>query len=155
MELPPKKIEEYLHQRIPLSKALNSQIVGSNHKSISLRVPKFVNTVEENALSDLTSICIGKLAAWTLLQITLRRLDYKPLMRLQQVAWKSTREISIDADELVAICTLPADKEWQQFLRMLSRKAVSTVSIATIIQDNSGDLGTLTCEYNTRDLDHV
>lgn len=155
MELPPKRVEEFLHQRIPLSKAFNCKIVENTNKHVVLSIPKFANTVEDNLFSDLASISLGKLATWTLMYVSLQRLDYKPQMSLERSDWKKTRETSITATTLTATCSLPKDKEWQQFLRMLSRKAQAIVSVSAILTDDAGEIGTLSCEYNTRDLDHM
>ena len=155
MDLPLKRVEEILYQRIPLAKALNCQIVESTNRGITLRVPKFVNTVQDHDFSEACAICLGKLAAWTFLDLALQRLDYKPWVTLSQAHWKKLRSLNPEATVLSAHCPLPDDKQWQQFLRMLSRKAEATVQLRSIISDDQGDVSTLTCEYIAQDLDPV
>ena len=153
MDLPPKRVEDFLHQRIPLAKVLNCQVVESNHRQLSILAPKFVNTVEDNDFSDLCSINLCQLAVWTFLQVALLRLDYKPFMHLEQAIWKKRRAIDSNSNALTAVCAQPSDKEWQQFLRMLSRKARGRANLEATLCDDLGEIATLTCEFNVRDLD--
>lgn len=153
MDLPPKRVEDFLHQRIPLAKVLNCQVTESSNRQLSIVVPKFMNTVEDNEFSDICLVQLGQLAAWTFLQVALLRLDYKPLVALEQLGWKRKRVSDPNSTSLTATCAQPSDKEWQQFLRMLSRKARAQALLAISLRDEQGDLATLTCEYTVRDLD--
>ena len=153
MDLPQKRVEEFLHQRIPLAKALNCQVTEASDKAITLSAPKFVNTVADADFSDLSAISLCHLATWTFLQVSLQRLNYKPLIAAQKVVLTKSREIDVNAKEIQAVCQLPGDKEWQQFLRMLSRKARASLAIAATLSDELGETATLTCEYDARDLD--
>lgn len=155
MELPVKKVEEFLHTRIPFSKAINTQVIEASDKSLSLSVPKFVNTVTDESFSDVSTVALCELAAWAFLQVSLQRLDYKPFTPLSTSSFKKMREIDSNSQRIVATCTLPADKEWQQFLRMLSRKARARVTLQTTLADDLGDTAVLTSEYDARDLDPV
>ncbi len=155
MDLPLKRVEDFLHQKIPLAKVLNCQITESSNRQLSLLVPRFVNTVEDNDFSDLCVVTICQLSAWTFLQVALLRLDYKPLLSLEQVSWKRKRALDPSSNALTATCSQPNDKEWQQFLRMLSRKARGQANLTAILSDELGELAVLNCEYMVRDLDPV
>lgn len=153
MDLPLKRVEEFLHTRIPLSKAINCQVAEATDKSLKLSVPKFSNTVMDEEFSDVTALNLCTLASWAFLQISLQRLNYKPFTSLTQSSLCKNREIDSNSSNLFATCCLPGDKEWQQFLRMLSRKARAKLSIVTVLSDELGETAKLTCEYDTRDLD--
>lgn len=155
MDLPLKRVEEFLHQRTPLAKALNCQVVESTNKTLVLSIPKFANSVTGNDFSDIAAISICKLATWTFLQVALQRLDYTPHMKLESATWKTKRIIDTQSETITATCSVPSDKEWQQFLRMLSRKSRATVQISAVLSDTLGDSATLTCEYDTHDLDYA
>ncbi|MBD5781819.1 YiiD C-terminal domain-containing protein [Pelagicoccus sp. NFK12] len=153
MELPLKRVEEFLHTRVPLSKAINCQVVEATDKALKLSAPKFVNTVTDDGFSDTSVLNLCNLASWAFLQISLQRLNYKPFTSLTQANLSKNREIDSNSGNIYATCTLPGDKEWQQFLRMLSRKARAKVSLVTTLSDELGETSKLTCEYDTRDLD--
>ncbi|MDQ8186091.1 YiiD C-terminal domain-containing protein [Pelagicoccus sp. SDUM812002] len=153
MELPLNRVEEFLHTRIPLSKAINCQVVEATDKSLKLSAPKFVNTVTDDGFSDTCVLNLCNLASWAFLHISLQRLNYKPFTSLTQANLGKTREIDSNSNHIYATCSLPSDKEWQQFLRMLSRKARAKISLVTILSDKLGETSKLTCEYDTRDLD--
>ncbi|MCH6255421.1 YiiD C-terminal domain-containing protein [Puniceicoccaceae bacterium K14] len=154
MELPLQRVEEFLHNRIPLSKALNCQILECRNSSISIRVPKFTNTVEGEQLFPGSAMAVSSLTAWTLLQVALRKLDYLPDIKLIKANWQASEDPDLESSGLAAHCNLPYDKEWQQFLRMLSRKAEATISLVTKTNGSSNGIGTFTCEFEVRDLDH-
>lgn len=154
MDLPIQRVEEFLHNRIPLSKALNCQIIECNNSSISVRVPKFTNTVEGEQLFPGSAMAVSSLTAWTLLQVTLRKLDYLPDIKLVKASWKGSDDPDLESSGLAARCKLPCDKEWQQFLRMLSRKAQASISLVTTTNGSNNEIGTFTCEFEARDLDH-
>ncbi len=153
MELPLKRVEEFLHTRIPLSKAISCQVVEATDKSLKLSAPKFVNTVTDDGFSDTSVLNLCNLASWAFLQISLQRLNYKPFTSLTQANLAKNREIDSNSNLIFATCTLPGDKEWQQFLRMLSRKARAKVCLVSSLCDELGETSKLTCEYDTRDLD--
>lgn len=153
MDLPLKRVEDFLHQKIPLAKVLNCQVTESSNRQVSILTPKFVNTVEDNDFSDLSVIGICQTAAWTFLQVALLRLDYKPLLLLESVNWKRKRVVDPNSNTITATCAQPADREWQQFLRMLSRKARAHATLVTTLSDELGEVAVLTCDYNVRDLD--
>lgn len=153
MELPLNRVEEFLHTRIPFSKAINCQVVEANDKYLKLSTPKFVNTVVDQKFSDTTVLNLCHLASWAFLQISLQRLNYKPHTGLTQANLSKSREIDSNSPTIYATCSLPGDKEWQQCLRMLTRKARAKVNLSTVLSDELGDTATLLCEYDARDLD--
>lgn len=138
---------------IPLAKTLNVQVVESSHRHVVLKAPRFTNTVEGSRFSDLAASNIGQLASWTLLQVALRQLDYQPDLQLNKLDWKCDRPQGDTSDGVTATCELPGDKEWQQCLRMLTRKAQSTAQLETALSDGNGTFATLTSEYLAYDLD--
>lgn len=153
MDLPLKRVEEFLHTRVPLSKAINCQVVEASDKALKLSAPKFVNTVADEGFSDTSVLNLCNLASWAFIQISLQRLNYKPFTSLTQANLEKSREIDSNSSSIYATCTLPSDKEWQQFLRMLSRKSRAKVSLVTTLSDELGETSKLTCEYDARDLD--
>ncbi len=154
MELLNKRVEEFMHQRIPLSKAMNCKVLECNNNSITLNAPKFANTVEGDHLYGGSFLSLGLLAAWTLLHVSLRRLDYEPLAKLLKAEWKTLPEYNELGESITAKSQLPSDKEWQQFLRMLSRKARSKLTLETKLLEGDACLAVLSCDYQAIDLDH-
>ena len=155
MELSPVRVENFLHHRIPLAKSLKCEVLEVSNKRLALTLPKFANSMSDDDFSDLAALTLCKLASWTFLQVSLQRLNYKPYTTLTHATWSKKREIDSKSDSISAMCSLPGDKEWQQFLRMLSRKARASAHITAILSDKLGELATLTCEYDSRDLDPV
>lgn len=153
MDLPPKRVEEFLHQRIPIAKAINCQVLDASDKCLTLALPKFVNTVADEEYSDLSLVTLCKLSSWAFLQVSLQRLDFRPLTSLSHAAFSKRREIDPNTHSIRSTCCLPGEREWQQFLRMLSRKARARVCLMATLSDDLGDTSALTCEYDTRDLD--
>ena len=152
MDIPTQRVEEFLHQRIPLAKAMNCRVIDSTHDAMSINTPRFANTVEGQTLFAGSIMTVGVFASWTLLQIALRRLDYLPITQLINSKWSIISSPVSASSEFNAHCSLPSDKEWQQFLRMLSRKGSATVALNVSLEDKS-KIATLTCEYEARDLD--
>lgn len=155
MELPTQRVEEFLHSRIPVSKAINCQVLEASDKSLTLSSPKFLNTVIDEGFSELTAFALCKLASWAFLQVSLQRLDYKPYTPIVQATFSKTREFDSNSQSLTATCSVPSDKEWQQFLRMLSRKARSKVALTATLSDELGEVCSLVSEFDARDLDPV
>lgn len=153
MDLPLKRVEEFLHNRIPLSKAISCEVCEATDKCLKLSVPKFVNTVMDREFSDLSGVSLCQLTSWAFLQISLQRLNYKPYTCLVQASFEKARETDSNSSHLFAICCLPPDKEWQQSLRMLSRKARAKVNLVVTLSDNLGETAKFTCAYDARDLD--
>ena len=154
MELPLRRVEEFLHQRIPLSKAMNCQVQECTKNSIALFVPKFANTVEHDRFFYGSLSTLGIFSSWTLAQVALRRLDYEPDIYLSKSDWRFNQAPSEEATEIRSISKLPSDKEWQQCLRMLSRKAQASITLKADILEENKRIGTLTCEFHATDLDH-
>ena len=93
------------------------------------------------------------MAAWTLLQVTLRQLEYVPEVAMTKSKWVRNEHPDLDSDGMAARCSLPEDKVWQQFLRMLSRKGNAHTTLTVETTGSLNNIGTLTCEFEARDLD--
>lgn len=152
MDIPTQRVEEFLHQRIPLAKAMNCRVIDSTRDAMSINTPRFANTVEGESLFAGSIMTVGVFASWTLLQVALRRLDYLPETLLMNSKWNIITSPISASTEFIARCSLPSDKEWQQFLRMLSRKGSASVVLKVSLEDEY-KIANLTCEYKTRDLD--
>lgn len=153
MELPLRRVEEFLHNRIPLSKTINCKVEEATHKTLVLSAPKFANTVSDVRFSDSSVFNLCNLASWAFLHISLQRLNYKPFTSLTSYSLTKTREIDSNSPSIYATCTLPSEKDWQQFLRMLSRKSRAKINLIATLSDKLGATSVLTSEYDTRDLD--
>jgi thioesterase domain-containing protein len=103
-------VEAYLHEHIPLSRALGLKVTGYDGKAVRLWAPLAPNLNHRQTAFGGSLSALGILAGWTLLHIKLGAGGDPPQLVIQ----RSETDYSVPVDsDFTAVCALPAGPNGQ------------------------------------------
>jgi thioesterase domain-containing protein len=138
-------LEAFLHERIPLSRALGCQVVAADRRGVHLRAPLEPNTNMHGTAFAGSLASLSLLSGWIWVVVALRE-------RGEQAAVVVSRcEVAYLAPvdgELNVHCAPPEPAEWQTFSDSLRERGRARLSLASTVSTIDGipKVSTL-CEY--------
>lgn len=124
----PEELEHYLHEHIPLSKAMEVSVLEVQPQSITLSAPLAPNINHRDTVFGGSASAVAILAAWSLLHIRLS--DESIASRL--VIQRNTMSYALPIDgTFTAVAVMPSAEDWAQFLRMFKRRGKARITVAT------------------------
>jgi thioesterase domain-containing protein len=121
------ELERYLHERIPLSRAIAVRVVHVGPEFVRLSAPLAPNLNHRQTAFGGSVASLAILAGWSWLLA--RVADRSPLPRL--VIQEQTVEYLAPIDALFeAECAAPTDAAWQRFVRALDGRGRGRLALA-------------------------
>lgn len=133
-----KYIQDYLYEHIPLSKAMEVEVVEASKNKVVLKAPLAPNINHRETIFGGSASALSILSAWTLIHF---RLQHEGL-GCRVVIHKNT--MSYDKpilSEFEAICILEDDSKWQKFVKILSSKKRSRIVLNSYLECNEEKVG--------------
>ncbi len=128
------QMQEYLHKHIPLSKAMGIEVAEIQDARVVLTVPLEPNINHRDTAFGGSISAAATLACWTLLHRRLNAVIDSTRLVIHKNKMVYRKPIS---GRFQAICALPADSTWPDFMTMLEQyNRAKIVLHADIIYDN-------------------
>ncbi len=140
----PLELQHYLHDHIPLSKAMAASVVTMNECTVVLRAPLAPNINHRETVFGGSASTLAILAAWSLLYTRLRKQGITSRVVIQRNSMEYMQPI---LGEFTAHASLQNPDQWQQFTRMLSRKSKARISVVAELQHEGHVVGRFTGEF--------
>lgn len=122
----PAELQQYLHDHIPLSKAMQVAVVSASPEAVVLRAPLAPNINHRETVFGGSASALAILSAWSLLHVRLR--DSGIGCRL--VIQRNSVEYLLPMDgEFTATSALARPEDWPRFLRMLERRGTARAAV--------------------------
>lgn len=142
----PQELEHYLHEHIPLSKAMAVSVLEALTTSVTLRAPLAPNINHRNTLFGGSASAIAILAAWSLLHTRLRAEGKGVSARL--VIQRNTMSYLLPIEGgFTAVSKAPSPEAWSAFMRMLTRKGKARITITSSLYFEDKLAGQLEGEF--------
>lgn len=138
------ELQQYLHQHIPLSAAMQVQVVQATPEAVVLAAPLAPNINHRDTVFGGSASALGILAAWSLLHVRLRGAGLTGRLVIQR---NTMDYLAPMAGEFEAHATLGDPAEWQRFERMLQRKGTGRISVAAELRCAGRRAGSLIGEF--------
>jgi thioesterase domain-containing protein len=132
----PTEVERYLHEHIPLSKAMEVSVLAISDDSVTLRAPLAPNINHRETVFGGSGSAVAILAAWSLLYTRLRRDGIANRLVIQRNMMEFERPIWGD---FTARSSLEQPGEWRRFTRLLARKGKARTAV-TVILEHAGQV---------------
>lgn len=139
----PEALEQYLHEHIPLSKAMGVEVVAAE-RSVTLRAPLAPNINHRDTVFGGSASALAILAAWSLLHTRLAAAGVSSRLVIQRNTMEYVRPI---AGEFVAEASLPEGDRWDRFVRTLGRRGRARIRVEAVVRGDEGPAGKLTGEF--------
>src|SRR5690242_13456316 len=89
-----QELEQFLHEHIPLSKAMGVQVRKSNLEHVVLAAPLVPNRNHQSTVFGGSASAVAILAAWSLLYVRLRQAGIQVRLVIRQNTMKYERPIA-------------------------------------------------------------
>ena len=113
----PAQLERYLHEHIPVSRALGVRVEDAGASYVRLSAPLAPNLNHQRSAFGGSLSAVAILAAWTWLHVGLRPTGFVGQIVIQG---NSMEYLVPVLGDFVAICRAPSDERWSVFTRTLS-----------------------------------
>lgn len=138
------KLEQYLHDHIPLSKAMQVAVVSLTTDAVVLSAPLPPNINHRDTVFGGSASAVAILAAWSLLHT--RMLEEGVSSRL--VIQRNTMEYHLPIEgTFTATAYLTEPAAWQKFIVMLKRKGKARITVTSVLEYDGQLAGTLSGEF--------
>lgn len=139
-----KELERYLHEHIPLSKAMQVSVVEADPGLVKLAAPLAPNINHRETLFGGSASAVAILAAWTILYIRLQQEGLYSRVVIQRNQMNYDKPV---AGDFFASAQLTDDARWQKFLKQLRRHHRARISVTAILEFNGQPAGTMTGDF--------
>lgn len=120
-------LQAYLHERIPLTRAMQVRVLDADPARVRLAAPLAPNINHRDTVFGGSAAALATLAAWSVLHVRLDALGTPARVVIRQSRMRYLRPID---DEFEAIAQAPADADWQRFTAMLDRRGRARIDLA-------------------------
>ncbi|HJV80689.1 YiiD C-terminal domain-containing protein [Noviherbaspirillum sp.] len=138
------ELEMYLHEHIPLSRAMDASVVSVAQDEVVLRAPLAPNINHRDTVFGGSASALAILAAWSLLHTRLRSEGISSRLVIQRNTMEYQQPI---LGEFTARSFLEQPAQWQQFTRMLARKGKARLSVSSELEHAGEVVGKLVGEF--------
>lgn len=137
-------LQRYLHEHIPLSAAMQVDVVRVAPDEVVLAAPLAPNINHRATVFGGSASAVAILAAWSLLHTRLRDAGVDARLVIQSNTMHYDLPIAGDFTARSMIETADA---WPHFLRMLTRKGRARIAVAAVLEYQSVQVGRLHGEF--------
>ena len=140
----PAELEAYLHEHIPLSRAMQVTVAEAGVEGVVLRAPLAPNINHRETVFGGSASAVAILAAWSLLHLRLRAQGLASRLVIQ----RNTMDYALPIlGEFTARSALERPEAWPQFVRMLARKGRARMAVTAVLEADGQVVGRLTGEF--------
>jgi thioesterase domain-containing protein len=140
----PLDLQTYLHEHIPLSKAMAVSVVESSPRRVVLVAPLAPNINHRDTVFGGSASAVAILAAWSMLHV---RLSAEGLGSRLVIQRNTMDYMAPMAGEFMAVAEEPPAAAWQPFARMLQRKRIARIEQASVLHCSGQATGQLHGEF--------
>ncbi|HJW73017.1 MAG TPA: YiiD C-terminal domain-containing protein [Geothrix sp.] len=144
LPMSPLELERYLHDHIPLSKAMAVSVVEAGDAAVLLKAPLGPNINHRETVFGGSASALAILAAWSLLHRRLRGEGFHCRLVIQRNTM--AYDLPIPGD-FTARATLDPQADWSLFTRMLARKGKARITVSSILECEGRPVGRFSGDF--------
>ena len=133
-------LQEYLHENIPLSKAMGVEVLEATVNGVTLSAPLSPNINHRETVFGGSASSVAILSAWSLLYLRLKNENINSRIVIQRSTMTYESPIT-DMFTASSVVRDPAD--WLKFVTTLRRKNRARVYVTSILHCNDKKVGEL------------
>jgi thioesterase domain-containing protein len=136
----PIDIEHYLHEHIPLSKAMGVQVLSAAPHAVRLSALLAPNINHRDTVFGGSAAALALLAAWALLYVRLQAEGIPARVVIQRNSMSYEKPI---VTTFTAVALAPDIEEWKKFIKMLGRKGRARIGAVSVLECQGEKVGEL------------
>jgi thioesterase domain-containing protein len=134
-------IQAYLYEQIPLSKAMEVQVMKVTSNLVILAAPIKPNINHRSTVFGGSASALAILSAWTLVNFRLQSEDIQTRLVIQKNTMSYDQPITSNFE---AVCYLNEPEIWARFIKTLQRKKKSRITVNSFLQCQGQQVGEFT-----------
>jgi thioesterase domain-containing protein len=138
------ELQQYLYDHIPLSKAMQVEVVRIGADEVVVAAPLAPNINHRETVFGGSASAVAILAAWSLLHTRLASIGIGTRLVIQSNTMQYELPIG---GRFTARAFIETAADWQQFTRMLSRKGRGRISVTSVLEYEGKQAGRLQGEF--------
>jgi thioesterase domain-containing protein len=140
----PAELQTYLHDHIPLSKAMEVSVLSIADDAVVLGAPLGPNINHRETVFGGSASAVAILACWSLLHLRLTSAGLESRVVIQRNEMDYLAPIS---GTFTARSYFEPGVNWELFVKMLTRKGRARASIGAVLEFEGSAAGRLTGEF--------
>lgn len=140
----PNELEQYLHDHIPLSRAMQVSVVSVQSDSVILSAPLAPNINHQDTVFGGSASAVAILAAWSLVHTRLKTAGISNRLVIQRNTMHYELPI---AGAFTARSFIQTANAWESFTRMLMRKGRARITVSCILEFAGQSVGHFEGEF--------
>jgi thioesterase domain-containing protein len=134
-------LEHFLHEQIPLARAMEVRVVRADPDEVVLSAPLAANTNHHGTLFGGSASALAILCAWSWLHIRLADEDLDPDVVIQK---SETEFLRPGRSEVFARCPGSGPRAWNRFLRTYRRFGKARIELTAYVSASGETAASLT-----------
>lgn len=126
----PSELERYLHEQIPLSRAMAVAVIECGIERVVLSAPLAPNINHRDSVFGGSANAVATLAAWSSLHIRLNASG----MSCRVVIQHNTMHYDAPIMDTFTACAAVTPDRWQRFMRTLERRRRARITVAATLE---------------------
>jgi len=140
----PRELERYLHEHIPLSRAMAVSVLALSSDQVTLAAPLGPNINHRDTVFGGSAAALATLAAWSLLHTRLLAEGGTARLVIQRNTMEYERPIRGD---FTARAALEQPGRWQQFTDTLARRGRARISVSALLEHGGAVAGRMSGQF--------
>jgi thioesterase domain-containing protein len=136
-------LEQYLHEHIPLSLAMQVAVVSADEDAVVLRAPLAPNINHRETVFGGSASAVAILSAWALLHVRLQGAGLQRRLVIQRNTMDYLLPIAGDFEARATV----TPEAWRGFTRMLARKGRARIEVQSVLLHGGQEAGRLVGEF--------
>jgi thioesterase domain-containing protein len=136
MDIP--DLQRYLHDRIPLSKAMQVEVVEATEGCVTLSAPLEPNINHRDTVFGGSASAVAILSAWTLMYLRLKSEGLSVRIVIQKNTMTYERPI---IGRFTASATVSDPAAWRRFVHALRRKSRARFTVHSVLSRDAEKAG--------------
>jgi thioesterase domain-containing protein len=137
-------VESYLHEHIPLSKAMGIGVRSATHDRVVLWAPLEPNINHRGTVFGGSAGALAILAAWTLLHLRLTGEGHHVHLVVQRQAMSYEKPIQ---GSFLATSVKPSADAWSRFTKILCRRRRARIRTTSCLESDGQTVGRFEGEF--------
>ena len=138
------ELQRYLHEHIPLSRAMQVSVLEASPTRVTLSAPLAPNINHRETVFGGSASALAILSAWSLLHVRTSMQGIHARLVIQ----KNTMSYDLPMlDTFVAVCAFDDPVIWDRFIKLLQRKGKARISLAATLHCHDQQTGALSGEF--------
>jgi len=140
----PLELAHYIHQHIPLAKAMGVSVLSVEEHAVTLQAPLAPNINHRHTVFGGSASALAILAGWALLHVRLQAAGIADCLVIQRNVMEYEHPI---LGQFTARSRLERPERWQQFTATLSRRGKARITVLAALEHMDRVAGRFSGEF--------